>query len=101
MDGGLRMPEQTLLLVIVTIAWLVMYVMVLGACAMVYKAAKSRGSGAGEWLIASLLPGVVGLAIMLIPLAFPQAPSAPLCVMFGVLLSAMGPLLYLLVEGRE
>ncbi|HDI01208.1 MAG TPA: hypothetical protein ENF78_02130 [Candidatus Bathyarchaeota archaeon] len=81
------------------IAWLVMYVLLLAACAMIYKAAKARGSRAEVWLLATLIPGIVGLAIMLVPFIFPQDPSTMFCTIFGVLLTALGPILYLVVGG--
>jgi len=41
----------------------------------------------------------VGLAIMLVPFIFPQDPSTMFCTIFGVLLTALGPILYLVVGG--
>ncbi|GEM_PF-4147170 len=75
--------------------WVIMYVLLSVACAIICRDARAKGEEAALWVIAAIVPGTAGLLLMLLP-SLVQAQLAWVCAPFGVLLTVLGPLVYLL-----
>ena len=88
------------LAVALIVAWLVMYVLLAAACVVIYRDARRRGGSAELWLLATLVPGSVGLLLILAPFFLP-AQAVWVCAPLGVLLTMLGPIIYMLSWGRE
>ncbi|RLI11977.1 hypothetical protein DRO33_03200 [Candidatus Bathyarchaeota archaeon] len=95
------MTAQGTVSLVMIVAWLIMYVLLLAACIMIYRGVRGKGASAELWLLATLIPGVIGLSLMLAPFIVPQAPGAWVCMVLGVLLTVVGPIIYLLAGERE
>jgi len=91
---------MTALVVSLIVAWLVMYALLATACVVIYRDARRRGGSAELWLLATLVPGSVGLLLILAPFFLP-AQAVWVCAPLGVLLTMLGPIIYMLSWGRE
>ena len=91
---------MTALVVSLIVAWLVMYALLAVACVVIYRDARRREASAELWLLATLVPGSVGLLLILAPFFLP-AQAVWVCAPLGVLLTMLGPIVYMLSWGRE
>ena len=91
---------MTALVVALIVAWLVMYALLAAACVVIYRDARRREASAELWLLATLVPGSVGLLLILAPFFLP-AQAVWVCAPLGVLLTMLGPIIYMLSWGRE
>jgi len=82
------------------VAWLVMYALLAAACVVIYRDARRRKASAELWLLATIVPGSVGLLLILAPFFLP-AQAVWICAPFGVLLTMLGPIIYMLSWGHE
>ena len=91
---------MTALVISLIVARLVMYVLLAAACVVIYRDAMRKEASAELWLLTTIVPGSMGLLLILAHLFLP-AQAVWTCAPLGVLLTMLGPIIYMLSWGRE